>query len=278
MSMERTLIFGSLFALAVWMPVRSEAQAFRNLGFESAQVSNPTLMDYDFPYFYWTLPTATATPYWKSYIHVYDMDSSEPFSLGNESSWVVYNSVALDYPTVGLYDSAAATPGPVGGGYQWAPATPIAGGRSVYLHAEWWFGEHQDAAIAQTGVIPAEAKSIQFLTSPDYIFDYQAGLPRGDMWELYLGLNGVRTTYYKLEEQPNYIRWGADVSGLAGTLTELSFTLSTGITGLSTTAPTCGIIVGIDSISFSPSIVPEPSSVGLLAVGIGALMMPLRRR
>lgn len=98
----------------------------------------------------------------------------------------------------------------------------------------------------------------------------------GEGSTLRLWLNGINTTYYKLDEQPGYIRWGADVSGLAGALTELAFSLTA--TGSWVGFPTPDVIIGLDSISFSPSIIPEPSSFGLLALGTGALMISRRRK
>jgi hypothetical protein len=251
-SLGLAVLLSSALALGVSNECRS--QSFQNLDFEDADPSGASWNSGSGCFW---LSTASGLPKWHTY-------------WGGEQTTVVYSSVFMDANTVGLYDSTAVA---VWGGYQFGPQHALAGTFSAYLHAEGPYSGFQfDASIGQTGLIPAEAKSVQFISSPGAIFNYQPGLPSG-MWALSVELNGVSTPCYRLSEQSEYIQWGADVTGVAGTLTELRLTLTTGLVPLPRPGPpdTEGVIIGIDDISFSPIVVPEPSALCLVALGAALL-------
>jgi hypothetical protein len=103
-----------------------------------------------------------------------------------------------------------------------------------------------DASLSQTGDIPSDARSIQFLES------FAHSTPR-------ITLDGMVLTTVKLSLD-NQLRahWAADVTNFAGQTGELRF--STGA-GSFTTA------FAIDAISFSSQPIPEPKAyLGLLAI------------
>jgi hypothetical protein len=248
LSLQLAVLLSSVLSFGV--PTECPSQSFQNLDFEDADPSGATWSDWRGCYL---LPTTGGLPSWHAYYS------------GAERTNIIYNSVLLDQDSVGLYDSTAVA---VPGGYRFGPQHPLSGIYSAYLHAEYWFGVHGDASIGQTGLIPTDAKSVRFVSSPDAIFDCQAGLP-SSMWALSVQLNGVDTPCYRLSEQSGYIQWGADVTSVAGTLTELRLTLTTGLVALPQPGPpdTDGVIIGIDDISFSPAVVPEPSALCLVALG-----------
>ncbi len=237
------------------------SQSFQNLDFEDGDPSSAV----------WNL---TSECYWLS--TAYGLPNWHTYYEHSEQSSIVYNSVWLDGDSVGLYDATAvAKPG----GYQFGAQRPLDGDYSAYLHAEYGgpIIGHYDATIGQTGLIPAGAKSVQFISSPDAVFNYQPGLPSG-MWTFSVQLNGISEPCYRLSQTSQYAVWGADVSGAAGTLTDLRITLTTGLVPLPRPGPpdTDGVIIGIDDISFSPNVVPEPTVLGLF-MGAGAAMMISRR-
>jgi hypothetical protein len=108
-------------------------------------------------------------------------------------------------------------------------------------------GMHVGAAIAQMGTIPSDALSLRFFSSLN---------PIGGQLEI--AIDGQNLPFFALSQGPNYTIYGSDISGFAGQMHELRFTtLYTG------TGPNN---VYLDSISFSPVAIPEPSVFGLFAL------------
>lgn len=116
-----------------------------------------------------------------------------------------------------------------------------------------------NASIAQTGTVPANAESLQFKA-----------------WQLYVGrfsvtFNGnslspvVLSTGQGPSGQP-YTLYGADISPYAGQTGQLEFTQ------LYNTADPSLLL---DDITFSPNAVPEPSTLALIVTG--GLALAVRR-
>jgi PEP-CTERM motif-containing protein len=119
---------------------------------------------------------------------------------------------------------------------------PIEGTYTVLLQGQFssTFPSPVSAAIAQTGQIPMTAHSLFFW---------------GNNNSLQVTFNGQVIPYTAFGNGPNYTIYGGDISGFAGQTGELRFT-SFNFGGDS-----------LDNIQFSPKSVPEPSVLGLFALG-----------
>ncbi len=102
------------------------------------------------------------------------------------------------------------------------------------------------ATISQTGLVPASVQSLLFQAQPG----------RGSL-EVYLG--GQSLSFSALSDGPNYTLYGADISSFAGQAKELMFSALRVSTGLNNWT--------LDNIQFSPSAVPEPSTIALTTLG-----------
>ena len=99
-------------------------------------------------------------------------------------------------------------------------------------------------AIAQTGDIAPSALSLRFSAS-------------GAQY-LSVSFNGVNLPFSQVGTGPNYGLFAADVSQFAGQSGELRFTEQA--------VPTSPLVI-LDNIFFSPTAIPEPSVLGMLATG-----------
>jgi hypothetical protein len=104
------------------------------------------------------------------------------------------------------------------------------------------------AAIAQPGTVPSGARSLVF----DASWNVSA---------LQVTFGGQALPFYALSSGSNYTTYGADVSALAGQTGELRFTEQPN------PPPSVFTIVFLDNIQFSDVVVPEPSTIGLFALG-----------
>jgi hypothetical protein len=116
------------------------------------------------------------------------------------------------------------------------------------------FGSEQivGASISQTGLVPDDALSLQF----------KAGI----YGSISVSMGGQNLSLIPLGTSAHYSLYGADISSLAGKIETLT------ITALAGPNTTCYF----DSFLFSPSPVPEPSTLGLLS--LGSLLYGIRRR
>lgn len=102
------------------------------------------------------------------------------------------------------------------------------------------------ATISQTGLVPVGTESL--------LFEAQSF---SGSTSLVVSLGGQNLSISALSIGANYTLYGADVSAFAGQSKELMFS-----------APSTGQnIWTIDNIQFSPTTVPEPSVLGLSALG-----------
>jgi hypothetical protein len=125
------------------------------------------------------------------------------------------------------------------------PQSAIEGTYSVLLHAAWDINTQQpaDTSIAQTGFIPPEARSLLFVARS------APGL---------VSLGGSLVPVIPLSTGSNYTVYGADISAWAGEETELRLTA---------VAPaTLDHFWTVDSIQFSTTPIPEPSTFALFGV------------
>jgi hypothetical protein len=121
--------------------------------------------------------------------------------------------------------------------------SPIEGNFTVLLTA----GGGNSASISQTGFIPSATKSLQarIVTGPE---------------NFHFSLGGVMIPMSELSSNPDYTLYGGDVSAFANQIAELRITAPT-----TPSNPSYGF--RLDSIVFSSQPIPEPSTLGLFAVG-----------
>ena len=156
---------------------------------------------------------------------------------------IYYNSLTIGSPCVSIDDTTGSFHAP-----------PIDGTYSIVL-----YGGSGSASISQTGLVPADAASIRFIA--------QVAAPPPFGGPLLVSLGGQNILYSAISTGPNYTVYGGNIpSGLAGQSEQLMFSALTGVNNIWT----------IDDIQFSPSAVPEPSTLGLLA--LGALAIAWRSR
>jgi hypothetical protein len=108
--------------------------------------------------------------------------------------------------------------------------------------------ETRTVSIAQSGLVPTNAASLQFKV--------------GGVSQTNFGvfLNGERISLFPLLSTNDYTLLGAPIERFAGQVAELRFTVF---------SPTERVYndIGVDSFVFSPTVVPEPSTWALIALG-----------
>ena len=115
---------------------------------------------------------------------------------------------------------------------------PLLGNYSVFLQGPSLFVPPGNPAIAQTGQIPQDAKSLVFVTGLSYAFNTTFA--------------GNAIPLVQIGATPKYVILSGDVSAFAGQTGELRFSGG-------------GFL---DAIHFSSQVVPEPSVLGLSAFGV----------
>ena len=120
------------------------------------------------------------------------------------------------------------------------------------------------SSISQTGSVPLNAKSIQFLT---LIVDPSSMHAQSNP---FVTLNGSTINLVPISTNGNIVTLAGDVSAFAGTTAQLT------ITAAGTPGDSLENVFALDDISFSPNPVPEPSTLTLL--GLGSLGFLVRRR
>lgn len=227
-----------LIAFSTWVSLAGYAQGFVNLNFESANVTGPDFLG--------RIPFANAFPSWQS-------DSPG-------GSLAYYNTPDLDQMTIGIYDANSTFYRP----------HPVFGTYTAYLEGDLGsqFSTSGYANLRQTAVVPANAKSIRFVTMT------YSSLPNR-IPTLTFSVNGTPVPCSQLQVLPNGVQWVADVSQYAGLSSTIGFGLQASY-GLSSTHWIFG--VGLDSISFSSTPVPEPNPMFLLLAGVAYLRVRMWSR
>jgi hypothetical protein len=210
---------------------------FSNLDFEMADVSSPPS-----PF---SAEFSKALPHWQG------------SAAGQTAAYVVYNALMLDSAQIGLWDTSVAAASGL--------PQPLFGMFSAYLMADAGPWASSNAELAQTGLLPADALSLRFATTPGSL------LPNPDLrpeyWQLRLFVDGQELPYVPLDSQANFVLWGADVSGFADQTVEIRFLLHTAYPPGSPPPYDVGVAIGLDNILFSPVAIPEPVGTALLLVG-----------
>jgi hypothetical protein len=190
---------------------------FTNLDFEAANVSDLPLNQFEF------VPITDGLPGWSAYIGT------------NLLTQVSHNAITLGAANVGIW----------GPQYSFG-IQPLQGVYTAILQPGDFNNQASSASIAQTGLIPAWASSLNFEAALAYTNDLSVTVGGQSVPVLPFGSGS----------------FGCDVSSFAGSVAEIKFTI----------ADTHGNdLNGLDAITFSPQSIPEPSSLSLLVIGVVAL-------
>lgn len=232
--MFRWIILTVLAGLFVCFGVQAAAAApFQNLGFEGASIGNASPGAW--------LTTPQALPHWTASV------------AGTVPSSVGYDNMALDGCGIFMQD----------GLYAPFPLQPLQGSYSVMLQDPSIYSLMQrdgslspwpwpSTCISQTGDIPGTARSLWCLA------DYPFGSANWSAYHLVVSLNGAEIP---MNNVPGSTLYKGDISAFAGQTAELQFALL--LVGAQSNAPA----VLLDGIQFSNEPVPEPSALGLFAMG-----------
>jgi hypothetical protein len=217
-------------AAALCGPNLALAAPFQNLGFEMAKVGSASPGS--------LLSVGDALPYW----------TCNNFSPGT----VLYDSTTLDAYSISLHD---------GKGGSFFDFKPLTGRYSVMLQDGFADVGYTSigAYISQVGDVPSDARSIMFSSDCFYTFDrFEVSLNGTPIpMQLYAVENTVNPSFGPIE---TFI---GDISAYAGvTDVELRFTKLV----QDPSSPGSHGRIDFDSIEFSPTIVPEPSTLALLTV------------
>ena len=174
------------------------------------------------------VPTTNAFPGWR--VFAGDIELHE----------VVYNGFALSGAQASLVSfDGVGTPSPIEGSF------------SAYVYSGLVYTTPPapgPASLLQVGLVPSGSRSLHFKSG----------------WELpRVSLGGSLLPVFMLSEGPNYTLYGADITPYAGQELELRFTAPVDPTRVFEYGRTHSFI---DSIEFSTTPVPEPTSWALAAV------------
>jgi len=220
--MKTNKLIVTITFLVLWQS--SQGQGFLNMDFEDATIAPTPIGGSTYP-----ADPAQAFPGW----------TVLPNSSSVYPTVMIYNSLSLGAPAVDLMGPNF----PNRAGY-----ASLQGSYSVLLQ---YFGISGPPCLSQTGLVPGDAQSIDFLV----------GNGQGDA---VVTLNGVNIPLFQISGG----RLAGNISDFAGTIAQLSFS-TTSNTGYA------GNWLYFDDIQFSSTPVPEPSTLTLGA--LGTLLFGFRR-
>jgi hypothetical protein len=167
--------------------------------------------------------------------------ANSPVAIIGGSSVIAYDTISLGGAAVILQDANSSF------------VTPLQGQYSILFQGfqgdtNLNDGNPLNASITQTGQIPVNTQSLTFW---------------GNLSGMEVTIDGQIIPYNAIGSGANYTIYGADISEFAGQTETLSFVTPANSEAL------------LDNIQFSSSTVPEPSVLGLCA--LGGLLLAWRR-
>jgi hypothetical protein len=226
----------ALFVGALILTLRTvSGQNFTNLNFESATIVPDPALGFGNAAVY----ASNALPGW-----------TVSGFLGGSA--VLYNDYSLGAPSVSIFGVSTNMGIP----------PPLDGRFSVDLYGGVPGPPGNGAYIAQTGLVPNSAKSIEFIAT---------GAPFGGNTVLLVSLGGQNIPFAAISTTPGYMLYAGDVAAFAGQVEKLEFytPFNTGINNY----------WEIDDIQFSPNAIPEPGVLVLAFSGAAILaVQALRKR
>ena len=168
---------------------------------------------------------------------------------GVQRSGASYDSVPMSTAGFSILDTGFSGPSVAG---------VIAGNFTAFLMSgAAGPGQQADTTLAQTGLVPVGTESLLFKAQLFSAFEFFS-----------VTLGGKTLSLTPLQSGSNYTLYGADIHAWAGQTAALAFTSFY-------PHPQVGQIpVYLDAIEFSPQSIPEPSVLGLSA--LGALLLGWR--
>jgi hypothetical protein len=153
---------------------------------------------------------------------------------GIQETAALYNAICLSCSAIGIHDSHQPPDDVIEGSL-----TPVLQGAHGYI---------ADTVLAQTGEVPVGTQSLLFRARA--------------YGRIAVELGGQSLSLIPVGSGSNYVSYGADISAWAGQEADLRFT------AFSTDQPlgSSGLFF-LDSIEFSTTPIPEPSTFAFLAVG-----------
>ncbi len=202
--------------------------SFQNLGFNSGALVPIPADEYQ------RVEFASALPGWSGYVG------------GVQQSGALYNNMFLESSGIGIVGTNFIYPGHLDGQFTLFLQA------GVRLHTTNPITDVVDSAIAQTGLVPGFAQSLQFKAL------HGGGLGSGP-GDLVVTLGGQTLSLIPVGNGANYTLYGADVRNWAGQTAELRFTA----VAVSPHARNNNWF--LDSIAFSTTPIPEPGVLTLMA-------------
>ena len=130
--------------------------------------------------------------------------------------------------------------------------TPLQGKYSVVLVGGTDTGYNYPSYISQTGLVPANAQSIQMDLSV-------LGYPTATF---VVTLGGQTVSLSPLQTFPNYTVYGGNISAFAGQSETLTITQNPPVGEAAESG-----LLEVDDIQFSPNVIPEPATCALMLCG-----------
>jgi hypothetical protein len=233
------LILFSLYITSVCVMSARSQSSFQNLGFEDVVIQDAPSGYVPFDAFD-PIDANAALPFWTVL-----EDSSVCTAIWGAPQ-------ALDETSVALVSEGA--PNQAGN-------SPLAGNYCIqmYAFADAPSGFFKTASISQTGFVPVGTKSIQFLISSPPVAGGQIEANPT------ITLNNIPIPIFQQSASGGILTMVGDVSAFADSTAQLDIQCI-GTSGLPGTLSEN--IFNLDSISFSPSPVPEPNTKSLMVIGI----------
>jgi len=173
---------------------------------------------------------------------------------GVQQTLALTNNFYLDTSGISIIDRNYNNDGIIPGG--------LIQGRYTALLQAGLSGPPADTSLSQTGIVPANAQSLQFEA-------FQATDGSTAISPFAVTLGGQTLSLIPLSYDSNYTLYGADISSWAGKTAQLSFTM------FAENPHVDDQYLYLDAIQFSTQPVPEPSGLALIAAG--GLMFGFRR-